>query len=222
MGLCDNKEDLKWCQNGQRKLTSVPLENEGLPNENSWKPLEGSSECPLPNSKLNQIERFTETKVLKPHANKLLSSRQQIDTRGIEDGRAYHCLNRGDETPFRKNAGEKIEKTWNELMNEPCAEDKRRCMGKGVKEECVHVHSKQPYHTAYSCNIMCQKWEGDGGLRVPNEIIFKKYAESLKSWEPFGSCLDFIKNPQTTFSLPLLTHDISTIGGVSRQQHQLV
>ena len=35
-------------------------------------------------------------------------------------------------------------------------------------------------HTAYSWNIICQKWEGDCALWVPNEIIFKKYAESLK------------------------------------------
>ena len=34
--------------------------------------------------------------------------------------------------------------------------------------------------TAYSWNIMCQKWEGDCGLWVLNEIIIKKYAESLK------------------------------------------
>ena len=27
---------------------------------------------------------------------------------------------------------------------------------------------------------MCQKWEGDCGLWVLNQIIFKKYAESLK------------------------------------------
>ena len=27
---------------------------------------------------------------------------------------------------------------------------------------------------------MCQKWEGDCGLWVPNEIILKKYVESLK------------------------------------------
>ena len=27
---------------------------------------------------------------------------------------------------------------------------------------------------------MCQKWEGDCGLWVLNEIILKKYAESLK------------------------------------------
>ena len=38
----------------------------------------------------------------------------------------------------------------------------------------------QSPHTAYSRNIMCQKWEGDCGLWVPNEKIFKKYAESLK------------------------------------------
>ena len=35
-------------------------------------------------------------------------------------------------------------------------------------------------HTTYCWNIMCQKWEGDCGLWVLNEIIFKKYAESLK------------------------------------------
>ena len=28
-------------------------------------------------------------------------------------------------------------------------------------------------HTAHSWNIMCQKWEGDCGLWVPNEIIWK-------------------------------------------------
>ena len=27
---------------------------------------------------------------------------------------------------------------------------------------------------------MCQKWEGDRGLWVPNKIILKKYAEILK------------------------------------------
>ena len=27
---------------------------------------------------------------------------------------------------------------------------------------------------------MCQKWEGDYSLWVPIEIIFRKYAESLK------------------------------------------
>ena len=35
---------------------------------------------------------------------------------------------------------------------------------------------------------MCQKWEGNRGLWVLNEIILKKYAESLKknvgaAWE---------------------------------------
>ena len=37
-----------------------------------------------------------------------------------------------------------------------------------------------PPHTAYSWNIMCQKWEGDCGLWVSNEIILKKYVENLK------------------------------------------
>ena len=31
---------------------------------------------------------------------------------------------------------------------------------------------------------MCQKWEGDCGLWVLNEIIFKRYAESLKIAQP--------------------------------------
>ena len=35
-------------------------------------------------------------------------------------------------------------------------------------------------HTTYSWNIMCQKWEGDCGLWVPNEIIKKIYTETLK------------------------------------------
>ena len=37
-------------------------------------------------------------------------------------------------------------------------------------------------HTTYSWNIMCQKWEGDCGLRVFNEIHKKKniYTESFK------------------------------------------
>ena len=35
-------------------------------------------------------------------------------------------------------------------------------------------------HTPYSWNIMCQKWEGDCGLWVLNELFFKKFAESLK------------------------------------------
>ena len=36
------------------------------------------------------------------------------------------------------------------------------------------------FHTTYSWNIMCQKWEGDCGLWVLNEIIKNKYAKSLK------------------------------------------
>ena len=45
---------------------------------------------------------------------------------------------------------------------------------------CYFFENLYLYHTAYSWNIMCQKWEGDCGLWVPNEIILKKYAESLK------------------------------------------
>ena len=35
-------------------------------------------------------------------------------------------------------------------------------------------------HTPYNRNIMRQKWEGDCGLWVLNETIFKRYAESMK------------------------------------------
>ena len=35
-------------------------------------------------------------------------------------------------------------------------------------------------HTPYSWNIMRQKWEGNCGLWFLNEMVLKKYAESLK------------------------------------------
>ena len=45
-------------------------------------------------------------------------------------------------------------------------------------------------HTTYSWNIMCQKWEGNCGLWVLNEIVKKCILKIWKkSWEPFGSCL---------------------------------
>ena len=44
-------------------------------------------------------------------------------------------------------------------------------------------------HTAYSWNIMCQKWEGDCGLWVLNDIILERYAESLK--KIVGAILEF-------------------------------
>ena len=44
----------------------------------------------------------------------------------------------------------------------------------------INVYAKVSAHTPYNWNIMCKKCEGDCGLWVPNEIIFKKYAESLK------------------------------------------
>ena len=44
---------------------------------------------------------------------------------------------------------------------------------------------------------MCQKWEGDCGLWVLNEIIQEIYTESLKKmWEPFGrNLLNSTANP---------------------------
>ena len=35
-------------------------------------------------------------------------------------------------------------------------------------------------YTPPIAEIMCQKWDGDCGLWVLNEIIFKKHSESLK------------------------------------------
>ena len=145
MGLCTNNEDLEWCQNGQRILTSV--ENENLPYTSSWKPLRDHSECPLPNSKLSQTEISNKKKVLKPSARKIVSSHQQIKQAKIRDGIRYDCLNRGDEFPFggatNNNGEEKIEKTWrNELVNEPCEDGRgRRCLGKAF-DKCVGSSSK--------------------------------------------------------------------------------
>ena len=81
---------------------------------------------------------------------------------------------------------------------------------------------------------MCQKWEGNCGLWVLNEMIFKKYGERLKkivgAVNLGGNGLDwlcclagnsqmapiiFFKLSQTTIALPFLTHNISAIGGVS-------
>ena len=141
MGLCTNNEDLKWCQNEQKILTSV--EDENLPYKNSWEPISRYSECTLPNSKPTQTERSIEKK---PYANKLLSSHQQIETALKGDGLAYHCFNRADETPFHKaiknNKEGKIEKNWVELVNEPCEDGQRRCLGKGVTEECIYLYGK--------------------------------------------------------------------------------
>ena len=140
-GLCTNNEDLEWCQNGQKILTNV--ENESLPYENSWSPISYYSECSRPNSKSTQTERSIEKK---PYANKLLSSHQQIETAKKGDGLAYHCFNRADETPFHgaiiNNSGEKKTKTWVDLVNEPCEAEERRCLGKGVTEECIDSSSK--------------------------------------------------------------------------------
>ena len=137
MGLCTNNEDLEWCQNGQRILTSV--EDENLPYENSWEPIHDYSECTLPNSKPTQTERSIEKK---PYANKLLSSHQQIETALKGDGLAYHCFNRADETPFQRainnKGGQKIEKPWEKLG---CEEGTRRCLGKAV-DGCINSRCK--------------------------------------------------------------------------------
>ena len=119
MGLCTNNEDLEWCQNGQKILTSV--ENESLPYENFWKPLDKHSECSL------------------SYSSKVVSSHQQIETANKRDRLAYHCFNRADETPFHKaintDALEKIENNWIELVNTPCESPYyRRCLGKAAKE----------------------------------------------------------------------------------------
>ena len=51
--------------------------------------------------------------------------------------------------------------------------------------ESTHTHKylgyvRNPLHTAYNWNIMCQKGEGDCGLWFLDEITFEIYAESLK------------------------------------------
>ena len=112
------------------------MENESLSYKNSWKPISGHSDCSLSNSKPIQTEKSIETKVSEPYANKLLSSHQQIETAKKGDGLAYHCFNRADEAPFHRaiknNNEEKIEENWVKLVNEPCKEKHRRCLGKGV------------------------------------------------------------------------------------------
>ena len=123
-GLCANNDDyLKWCQNGQKILTSV--ENESLPYENFWKPLVKHSECSL------------------SYSSKVVSSHQQIETANKRDRLAYHCFNRADETPFHGAISNNGEKTWVELVNEPCDySESRRCLGKGVTEECIDSSCK--------------------------------------------------------------------------------
>ena len=49
-----------------------------------------------------------------------------------------------------------------------------------IKFRSKHSIVLSSTHTAYSWNIIGQKWEGDCGLWVLNKIIFKKYTESLK------------------------------------------
>ena len=130
-GLCaDNDDYLKWCKNEQRIMTSV--DNGSLPFQNLWKPLFQHFECSL------------------PYSSKVVSSHQQVETANKQDRLAYHCFNRADETPFHgaisNNGGEKKEKTWVDLVNEPCDLHKysrsRKCLGKGVTEECIHSSGK--------------------------------------------------------------------------------
>ena len=52
----------------------------------------------------------------------------------------------------------------------------------------IKKNEQKALHTTYSLNSMCQKWKGNCGLWVLNEMILKKYAESLKkivgaTWE---------------------------------------
>ena len=60
----------------------------------------------------------------------------------------------------------------------------------GVENE-IALQLTHSTHTTYSRNNMCQKCEGNCGLRVLDEIIKKVYPENLKkkSWVPFGSYL---------------------------------
>ena len=60
------------------------------------------------------------------------------------DGQIYHCLDRGDETPFgkggKKNTTED-DMTWTEWMNTPCDKSyERRCLGQRP-DQCVYAGS---------------------------------------------------------------------------------
>ena len=63
--------------------------------------------------------------------------------------------------------------SWNEILE---------LKGKGHEPSQVEIPSARAMaqHTTYSWDIMCQKWEGDCGLWVLNEMIKKINTESLK------------------------------------------
>ena len=68
-------------------------------------------------------------------------------------------------------------KNWNSFFVKTCGEQ-------------LIVYRALVLHTIYTRNNMGQKCEGNCGLWVRNEIIFKKNSENMKKlWEPIGSYL---------------------------------
>ena len=77
------------------------------------------------------------------------SSGQQIAAMDMND-KVYHCLNRGDETPYKTSeirtsnqTDNSKKKTWLELVNEPCpgGPTDRRCLGWRA-DVCVNAGRK--------------------------------------------------------------------------------
>ena len=65
---------------------------------------------------------------------------------------------------------------WESLFNN----SRERKIGRDLRIDFKADIEKYIQHTPYSWNIMRQKWEGDCGLWVLDEIILKKYNKSLK------------------------------------------
>ena len=92
----------------------------------------------------------------KPHLSKCSLRNQPNDTSANgqwikpveqEDGRLFHCLNRGDENPFaetRRNTEDGSKKTWMDWVNTPCEKGKkyRRCLGQRP-DQCVWAECKE-------------------------------------------------------------------------------
>ena len=76
------------------------------------------------------------------------------------------------------------------------------CLGIETCIVCSISAQTRQEHTTYSRTNMGQKYEGNYGVWVLNEIIEKRYPENLKKlWEPFGSyLLNSTANPAHFYS----------------------
>ena len=59
----------------------------------------------------------------------------------------------------------------------------QKALNKPFNATIILLQTKCIYHTTYRWNIMCQKWEGDCGLLVLNEIIKKTWKFEKKNVE---------------------------------------